>query len=376
MFRLLSTTEHGKEILSECKAFVTEHLEKIHNCYNTIDGSFSKEEVGRIVLVDVCFLLEFFRRLVNSTEDCPKNDNMIFWSMRRDAALVENQLPLFAIKGLLDVTSQAQAQAQAQDDNSNMKNMCVNMMRLVRLTPDPPSQIPEDILTTDNCPHLLDLVRCCHLRIGTSNDDDVDVTEEDRFSLLDSSPRSIQLRSATQLSAAGVSFRKAEGVNLLALDFSDGVFRIPALVLHDSTETLMINLLAYGHLACNVTPDEADFFSSYVMVMMHLVQTRKDLALLERKGIIVNEMSSRADGPTIFRNVNKEVFLSVFKFKNLCDQIDAFANFSLRRYKMSFITSYLKSPWTVISLIAAGFLLCLTIIQTFYSIYSWHKKKT
>uniref|UniRef100_A0A7C9DJN9 Uncharacterized protein n=1 Tax=Opuntia streptacantha TaxID=393608 RepID=A0A7C9DJN9_OPUST len=184
--------------------------------------------------------------------------------------------------------------------------------------------------------------------------------------------RAVHLRSATKLSASGVTIESAQvssSHSVLKLSFSKGVLRIPPLLISDYTETLFINLLAHEHLS----PNYRDYFTSYVFLMAQLIESEGDLQLLEKKGIIHNELGSRGDVSKLFSNIAKQFVLTDFFYSELCNEIEAYADSTWRRHIQVLKERYFSNPWATLSVFAATILLLLTFMQTFYTALSYYQ---
>ncbi|KAK6927513.1 Protein of unknown function DUF247, plant [Dillenia turbinata] len=87
---------------------------------------------------------------------------------------------------------------------------------------------------------------------------------------------------ASELHEAGVKFRKATSLCLFDIQFHYGVLDIPCFRVHDSTETLFPNLIAFEQ--CYYRDDS--YIVDYVYFLDCLINTPKDVKLLVQNGII------------------------------------------------------------------------------------------
>ncbi|XP_020529728.1 UPF0481 protein At3g47200-like [Amborella trichopoda] len=131
--------------------------------------------------------------------------------------------------------------------------------------------------------------------------------------------------SATALHDAGVKFQVSPNDANIDIIFDDGVLKLPYLVITPAEKTFLLNVMAFEQL--HVDMDNP--ISSFIKLLDDLIDTAKDVQLL------------------------------VDRHRNL--------------WRARFVNTHLRDPWTVIALLVAGLQLCLTLIQTVYSVLSYIK---
>lgn len=108
-----------------------------------------------------------------------------------------------------------------------------------------------------------------------------------------------------------------------------------------------------------------------------LINTPEDVDLLVEHGIIRNELGESEAVADLFNSLYKEVMTDVtdFYFAKLCGDLNEYSKDRFHELKAKCFNwrqmlkrDYFSNPWTIISVIAASFLLCLTVIQTICSI--------
>ncbi|XP_058084097.1 UPF0481 protein At3g47200-like [Magnolia sinica] len=172
---------------------------------------------------------------------------------------------------------------------------------------------------------------------------------------------------ATDLQLAGVKFKKNEESNsILKVKFSHGVLEIPLLLIHDHSDTLFRNLVAFEQ--CH--PEATICFTTYLMFMDFLVNTSKDVALLHRNGIIDNLLGSDDEVAHLFNRLCIGIFHNFegSYLSDVKDRVQKHCENKRNMWRASLMRDYFSNPWTIISLIAAFILLGLTITQTVFSI--------
>lgn len=376
MLRLLARTTSKEETLLSCWNLVQAQTpERIRNCYSEEVGVPLEDELlAKIMLIDGCFLLELllwsyegscFAMIENGSDFMTP----MILGLRRDLALLENQIPFFVLQELYDIISPC-LRSKTNPAPPDLTQMVLHFFRL-------PSVGQE--LSQNGHLHLLDLISKCHLPAGNCLDlltnhyyhhyyrsvlDNDLVGNKSRFPL----SRGVILRNATKLKEAGVIFQPTKTRTMLDLRFSHGVLHIPPLVINDCKESFLRNLLAFEH----APKTGNEYFVSYVIFMDHLIGSKEDLQLLESKGIIVNELGGREDATKFFHHISKHFVLRNFYFRHLCREIEKFCESPRQKYIQELKQRYFKSPWTALSLFAATMLLLLTTIQTVYTVLSYY----
>ncbi|KAJ4715447.1 hypothetical protein OWV82_013807 [Melia azedarach] len=94
--------------------------------------------------------------------------------------------------------------------------------------------------------------------------------------------------SAKQLKAKGIIFRCSESRQFTDVQFKyswsfEGILKLPAIIIDDSTKTFLLNMIAY-----ETSPDGPDDLgvSSYVCFMDSLIDGEEDVRELRSNGII------------------------------------------------------------------------------------------
>ncbi|KAI9111182.1 hypothetical protein K1719_017793 [Acacia pycnantha] len=335
---------------------------KIRSCYSEIIRMDSDKFI-RMILTDACFMIEYFLLRLDEDPWHPK-----LWSMhniKRDLILLENQLPFFVLKDLFHLTF-----PNGYNDHrfpfefvtynyfysAFMSLIFPNQKLLEKFTFPYFEQhhLPRLPDGTPQVHHLCDMLRICYVP-------------------LDQLPREHNHRklkpvySACKLHDAGIKFEVNEyEISLLKLQYSKGVLKIPEVKIDDSTETELRNMVAF---------EQCQFLSSrsmtdYIILLVHLIKSEKDVEILEEKGVIQNfigendavaSITKRLGLHTNYVNYNHD-YISLFKELNeLCDS-------PYQRYKAIFKEQYWSTPWRIASFLGAILLIVLTLIQTISSV--------
>ncbi|KAJ8763739.1 hypothetical protein K2173_003521 [Erythroxylum novogranatense] len=356
MSSLLYRTQNPAEVLEVFGRDFLDFDKNVRACYAESIG-YSKEDLAKILLRDGCFIIELFHRFC--TPDPRKQNDPIFttsWmlsTIQRDLALLENQVPFFVLEWLFNLTMRQKA------ISPSLVPLPVLALRFFKSN----LNISEDTLNTTGahfCHHLLDLIHKCYLPSSSKVEPKI-------------KGESLELiHCATALNKAGIKFRKDLSKNLLDLKFEDGVFKIPPLCVHDTTDSLFRNLIAFEQCyQCS-----AQYITSYFLLMDRLIDTASDVELLVHKRIIENDLGGSDDVSDLFNNICKQVSLRDFHFAGLCEEVNAYYNKPWHKYKADLRSNYCRNPWTIISIIAGFWLLSLTTLQTVYTAIGYYPHKS
>ncbi|CAN1123811.1 UPF0481 protein At3g47200 [Linum perenne] len=174
--------------------------------------------------------------------------------------------------------------------------------------------------------------------------------------------------SASDLKAGEIKIQSHEGKSMFDLVFSERVLKIPPLRILDSTDALLRNLVAFEQCfhGCE------QYVTSYALLMNQLIYTTRDVELLEQSGVVENYMGSREDVTDLFQNICKQIGLHEFHFSVLCNEVNSSYNRLWIQYKLAMKRDYLTSPWTLVSVLAVTFIVAMTMLQTLYTVLSYH----
>ncbi|XVF57200.1 hypothetical protein PTKIN_Ptkin06aG0185300 [Pterospermum kingtungense] len=172
------------------------------------------------------------------------------------------------------------------------------------------------------------------------------------------------IRSATELSEAGIRFKKRD----------EGKMHIPTLTVDYDTERIFRNLIAYEqiHQGPSIVMD-------YARLMNCLINYADDVALLCDARIIDNRFGTNEEVANMFNMLNDFVHFSRgnFYYSELFHDVTEHCSrpLALDTMKAKLKKKYANTPWDwiLISIIAAAILLLLSFLQTLYSVLSYYK---
>ncbi|KZV18357.1 hypothetical protein F511_26337 [Dorcoceras hygrometricum] len=338
--------------LKELLGFVAREESSVRGCYeDTI--SLSKEKLSEMILLDGVFIVEIFLKnhffQFRERSDTIFENRWIWNDLLHDLMLLENQLPMNVAKGLLRFVDPSFM------DELTFYDLAHEFFKNVGNT--------EKLPLTEHCckaRHFVEFLLFLH-QPRHWRDQPLSPTTKFEYT-----------HSATELKQAGVEFCCGNGSMLFDVRFRNGELKIPSLLVNDSTETFFRNIIAFEQ--CSYHSRD---ITSYVIFMDGLINTREDVVLLVNCGAIRNELGEDEAVADLFNNLHKEIMTDVsdFYFAELCVDVneysrDFFHELKARCFKWGRVLrhDYFSNPWAVISVIAAGLLLGLKIIQAVCSI--------
>ncbi|WCJ23322.1 hypothetical protein M5689_005354 [Euphorbia peplus] len=302
---LLNRKPNLESSLNECVSSLLEVEHRACSCY--ADYSFDssdRHEFLKMMLIDGCFIIELLLRY--SVKILRRRNDRIFstpgllFDLRCDLILLENQIPLFILQRLFEVIPIPRQCTLSFSDLAFrfFKNMIPGDSKINREK------------FNQEAHHLLDII--CHC-------------------LLPQNPRprkpdqSKPLPSATDLQKAGIKIRRAKSENILDIKFSNKTLEIPAIFVHQYTESLFRNLLALEQ--CSTDTMQTHFITSYVIFIKMLLKTRRDVELFHKREILINyDANTDREVDKLFDSLCKEVEIEVqdFYFDGVCEQVNEY----------------------------------------------------
>ncbi|KAJ3683561.1 hypothetical protein LUZ60_013788 [Juncus effusus] len=372
---------------------------RARKCYSEIID-MSKDEFTEMLLLDGCFILEFFLK-VRAREPHVLLD--VGWGTKTivsDLLLFENQIPFFVIETLYSILTSNEGESEI-------------LLRILQ-----PSSISPDLPVRDKIYHLLHLyyqwfipgrISQCNWTqssISVSSRSTIWPSDSPRFDRntcpdlksisksnsfkpynvpMQSIPSAIKaisksnsikpynfpMRSipcATELHEAGVTFKKkVDPIDVFDITFENGVMEIPTLMIDSVRKVFYMNLAAFERSRGSMEHD----LMSYVMLMDSLINTNKDVALLQRHGILNNMLLNDEDLSVFFNRLGDWSTLEsdTYRFAPLFKDVQKYYNSRWHKYRAKLVHDYFSNPWSALSVMAAIMLLILAGIQAAYQMY-------
>ncbi|KAL2634512.1 hypothetical protein R1flu_005991 [Riccia fluitans] len=188
------------------------------------------------------------------------------------------------------------------------------------------------------------------------------------------------LPSATQLAKTGIRFRGAvtdfEDVRFVKSFFHlTATLYLPTISVGDSTEKMLLNMCMYESLNGK---DEG--VHEYLLLMDELIDAEEDVDLLMdgHEPVIDAIIGDNKRVADFFANPLQNFWFIQGEtdkhMSTLRADIMAWYSDPWRRQVIEFVDRFKLAPWLLVSLLAATFLLVLTVIQTIYTIWGFYKQ--
>ncbi|GJN29489.1 hypothetical protein PR202_gb17715 [Eleusine coracana subsp. coracana] len=331
--------------------FAAGELEGAYQCLG--DEWRGKERFMEMVVMDGCFLLEVMRTASGWAANDYAGDDPVFSPhgllytvpyIRRDMLMIENQLPLLVLDRLVAVES-------GKEGNDELINRLV--LRFLSPTAWPLATGVGLAL------HPLDVLRRS-LLFGPA--------PAPKLVPPESSPDDIIL-SAEELYEAGVRFKRSQTSSLLDIRFRNGTLYLPPIVVDDTTEYMLLNLMAFERLHAGAGND----VTAYVFFMDNMVDSARDVALLACRRVLTNTVGSDKAVAKLFNGLSRDVVLEPQSaLDDVHREVNAYCRKRWNRWRANLVHTYFRSPWSFLSLAAAVFLLVMTVMQTVYTVLSYY----
>ncbi|KAF8398386.1 hypothetical protein HHK36_017313 [Tetracentron sinense] len=220
--------------------------EKAISCYSET-LNIGSDKFGETLLVDGCFIIELFRDSIqHKTAYTPIfTPRWMLPILRRDLIMLESQIPWFVLSTLFELTHSSVTPNYTTHDQHSFIDLALQFFN--PLMPRDPETMNQSIAVAQSSggvEHLLGLFRSSFLP----------------SSIILRGKQPHMIRSVKDLQEAGVKLEKRENHFILDLSFTEGVMRIPPLLMEDYTGTLFRNLVAYEQCHPPCKPD----FTSYL----------------------------------------------------------------------------------------------------------------
>ncbi|XP_034930788.1 UPF0481 protein At3g47200-like [Populus alba] len=329
--------------VKECIAAIAARETSLRNCYADNFENMSTEDFVKMMLLDSSFIIMVF--LIQFSPAFRRNNDRIFgksWmieDIKMDTCLLENQIPFFILDDLLKLSKRQGGYCMIELTRDFLSSTFGD------------SWVAKDILEQINSSeveHFVDFLRKCQRPAKPKQ------------------PQSLENRTtprAMELHQSGVKFKlgSTEKIFDMNFDFHKGILEIPPLLLEDDTEKLFRNLHAFEQCHCG-----GGYVSDYIATINFLVRATNDVEILAKKGIIHNWL---CDNDAVISALHDLDRGNVVDSKRFCfaDVVEGLNNYCRkRRHKWiaALKQNYFHNPWVSISVVAAGALLILTVIQT------------
>ncbi|GLU01694.1 hypothetical protein SLE2022_189870 [Rubroshorea leprosula] len=362
--------------LSQLEAAVTKMEVEARQCYAEQISSDDKGKFVRILLLDGCFIIELFRKydkVINPDPDdemmSPDPDDPIFGMacmlqfLYHDLILLENQIPWFVLKRIFDLTKESIKQSA----DIELHQLAIQFFGNI-FTSDGP--LEHKHLDTDKIKHIIDLLREYLFLPYLANTCKASCRQQNSICCFPffwlSSPQKTtdkehkHLPSASRLTEAGIKFKRSPcNKGIFTIRFCEGVLEVPSILIHNTTETMFRNLIAYEQCYYHLEP----IVTSYAKLMDNLIDKVDDLHILCKRGIISNSLSSE-DATQFFNKLyNDARIIPQSYYSEIYKEVNSYYRQGWPRWRAAYTQNYFTKPWAIVSQLFALMILTLTLLQ-------------
>jgi hypothetical protein len=177
----------------------------------------------------------------------------------------------------------------------------------------------------------------------------------------------IKIPSVTQLAGCGVRFLPSpEGIAGVAFDEKTATLSLPVIVLDSNTEVVLRNLMAYEAVAARGPL----VLARYTELMNGIVDTAKDVKILQQSGVVVNRMKNKAEAASMWNGMCRATRVSrVPRLDAVIKAVNEHRDRTASARAQKLLKKYVFGSWKILTLLASVSLLLMTALQTFCSTY-------
>jgi hypothetical protein len=296
------STENADGQLGACLRAASALEADARRCYAEGFDEVGADDFAEMLVLDGCFLLEFFLRKGEGQLAAPGGAKWAWQHMYHDVLLLENQIPFFVLEKLHALAFPGEGDRDALLD-----------IFYKAFAGDLPSSRAIRPRSGKTIHHLLHLHYECNVRNPSTDAGDIKARKANGNGSGDAngaslavwkqspvpSPRSSDgavkgrltsmVPQAAKMEDAGVTFkRKPTPRDMFDISFRYGVLHMPAFVVDEAAKVLLANLVAFeqggGRAARQL--DGGNLVTGFVALVGSLVNTARDVEVLRRSGIM------------------------------------------------------------------------------------------
>ncbi|KAL5546494.1 hypothetical protein UlMin_006181 [Ulmus minor] len=301
---------------------------------------YKEEELSWMLFLDGCSTLQFMYGVVHEKmrEYNIKSDQVAF--AQQDLFLLENQIPFKVLTLLLDSSN-------AKDD---LKKSIKRFLQMNVMAPS----------------HLLELLQkvACSPKDGNLSKKFTNFLSK---GLMKKRPIGQQsFRNVQELKAAGIKLKPSENWSLREIDFTSlcfkGWLKLPPLVVDDSTEPKLLNMIAYEMCPDNFRTDYE--VSSYVSFLDSLIDHSNDVKELRSAKILYNLLGSDEEVAGLFNEIATDLVTCPSFYRTVIENIQRHYDNRVMTWMAEAYNTHFSSPLVILAFLGALIALALTFVQT------------
>nr|GMD41823.1 UPF0481 protein At3g47200-like [Ipomoea batatas] len=380
--RMDNATFYWKKVLGR--------VDDLRRCYD--EGStdeFDNFRFAEMMLLDSCFLLcymvpdDFWLfQLIGAS---------FFFFIQRDLFLFENQIPLWIVEFLYnDIVTKVSwkhllvghcqrnlyGDEYRVDDDMDRDAKPLHLLQafhtlMVCKSHTTPTVTPSThsirrcctnfMRTHQNCT-IIPIGRCCPNFMPTDKNNTTIKVQKDSFEKY-----GYVFRSVMDLKAKGIHFGHSDNIySVTSIKFESSNYayaklKLPIWYASPLSKVFFTNMLAYEICSNDISLE----IIAYVNFMKSLIVCPNDVKELREKRIISNTLGDDMEVVQLFKGLNTHGIDDPEIFREVKQKIQQHYDSKANTWMAELVYTYLRSPWTIIALLAACLLLLLTLAQTY-----------
>ena len=394
-----SNDKTGESLLKE----IRKNIQALKKCFHEDVITKSDDDfLARLFFLEGCAVLQFIHSYLQNELDEFGIDNHQASLIREDLFLLQNQIPFRVFELVVNLI----------DDSDQLKNDIVDFLHINNIMASMnyfrgSKQWTELLRINRPNGHLLDLLHSLILfgdyndNVGGNNSDKennvkyLPCYDQQKNSCcfpcfacfcrkrpsLEGFKQTRQryydnkrfFRNVQELKSAGIEFKPCSG--LATVSFSSrcynirGHLKLPPITVDEWTECRLMNLVAY-EMCLGGSKKNWYFVTSYIKFMDFLIDTEQDVKELRASCILWNRLSSDAKVAKLFNDIGSKCFEPPQDvYSDVRTEIQTHCDRKCAIWMAQVYHEHFSSPWTVLALLAAGIVLSLTTIQTWYAVH-------
>ncbi|KAI8556937.1 hypothetical protein RHMOL_Rhmol05G0295700 [Rhododendron molle] len=307
-------------------------------------------------------------------------NSLTFYKVQNDLVLLENQIPFFVLEKLFQLTVGVipnhsnenwsltdyvrncykfwMAPRRNSDNDSAKSAWCSPSDGVLRVLGSTAAAAEEEVVVVQSAAKYYHILHNLH---------DGYIPSLDQTNL-ETPGEIVVMPSASELAYAGVKFvPDASGNTLFNIKFIEHTglfwwcrgarFVIPPLVIEDSTESYLRNLIALEQCC----PSISQHVSSYAWLMDILVNSDKDIQVLEKAGVLINYLGT-SEASAILSKLCKECYIGS-NFLNTAIRATEYSTLFWPKNLALLASTYFDSPWTFIAFCVGFIAFVISLVQ-------------
>ncbi|KAG2668436.1 hypothetical protein I3760_15G160200 [Carya illinoinensis] len=294
----LIQNQTGQPVLEENLKNAMRELEgKTRDFYAEDFQAIKPDDFVQMMLLDGCFIVEMMRLYEKKYVGEPIFETR--WTLlniSRDLLLLENQLPMFVLQKIFELTGEA---------SPDLNMLALEFFEPLRLGKDEFATLKLNKYA-DEYIHLLALFHSTLTSDDNIYPKQLAKSEKNKTHLI--LPGKGWVHNAKTLRYAGIELKNNSG-SILHIQLKGKTLNIPTMIIDDSIGPLLRNLIAYEQNNRSVAP----YFCCLAVFLDSLVDTVEDVKILRDAGIIKQAKGGDKEVTNLFSSLTKELVFDIDK---------------------------------------------------------------